>query len=459
MADAPPPSAPTSPLVPLPELVGQIVSDLKHGETAAIAERIVELPSAEVAELLEALPPKQRQAVWEEVPESRDGEVLPWLGEEARGALINDMEEEALAAAAGMMAEGDLAQILDGLPETRTEQLLQTLDDDHRGRVERVISFPEQSAGRLMSSNVVSVRRQVTLAVVLRWLRRHASLPPHTDALMVVDETGRYLGRLPMADVVTGHPEARVEEVMLPGADAVSATTPENEVARVFERRDLVTVAVVDEENTLIGRITVDEIMAVIRAEAEEQLLKRAGLQEEEDLFAPILPSAKRRAVWLGINLVTVFVAAWVIGRFEQALDQIVALAVLLPVVASMGGIAGSQTLALTLRGMTLDRIAPSNVAWLARKEIGVGLLNGAVWALVVGLVAWAWFGQWGIGAVIAAAMVLNLVAAAASGVIVPLTLKRLGIDPALSGAVVLTTVTDVVGFLSFLGLATLFLL
>jgi magnesium transporter len=250
-----------------------------------------------------------------------------------------------------------------------------------------------------------------------------------------------------------------VAEVMHPHADTVLATTPESEVAALFERRDLISVGVLDDEDHLLGRITVDEVVAVIRKEADERLLKSAGLEAEPDLFAPVLPSAKSRAVWLGINLITVFLAAWVIGRFEEALDKIVALAVLMPVVASMGGIAGSQTLTLTIRGLALDQIAQSNVRWLARKEVAIGAINGVVWALVVAVVAYLWFQSTGIAAVIAVAMVLNLLAAALSGIAVPLVLHRLGIDPALSGAVILTTVTDVVGFLSFLGLASLFLL
>ncbi|GAB6040304.1 magnesium transporter [Endothiovibrio diazotrophicus] len=458
LAEEPTPAAPVE-APNIPELLGQVLADLKSGEAEAIAERVEELHPAEVADLLESLPPKERLAVWEEIPEARDGEVLPHLGEEARAAILDEMEQEELVAAAGMMAEGDLALVLDTLPEAQTERLLQALDEDHRARVERVLSFEEGSAGRLMVSDVVSVRGDVTLAVVLRWLRRHRELPPHTDGLMVIDEAGRYLGRLAMADVVTGDADSLVAEAMQAGADVVAADLDWREVSRLFERRDLVSVAVVDGDGMLIGRITVDEVVDLIRQEADEQIMKGAGLSEEEDLFAPIVPSARRRAVWLGVNLATVFLASWVIGRFEHALEQIVALAVLLPVVASMGGIAGSQTLALTLRGMTLERIARSNVGWLARKEVAVGLLNGVAWAVVVGLVAWAWFGERGIGLVIAAAMVLNLVAATASGVVVPLTLKRLGVDPALSAAVVLTTVTDVVGFLSFLGLATLFLL
>jgi magnesium transporter len=322
-----------------------------------------------------------------------------------------------------------------------------------------VLSYPEGTAGRLMSTEVISVRSDVSLAVVLRWLRRHRELPPHTDALMVLSDVGRYVGKLGMADVVTGDPDLQVEAVMKPEAETVRAGAAEREVAALFERRDLVSVAVLDDDDRLLGRITIDDVVDIIREEADRTLLASAGLEEEADLFASVLRSAKQRAVWLGINLVTVFMAAWVIGLFSDALDKIVALAVLMPVVASMGGIAGSQTLTLTIRGLALDQIAHSNVRWLTGKEVAVGAINGLLWALVVAAVAYLWFRSTGIAAVIAAAMVLNLLAAALSGIAVPLVLHRLGIDPALSGAVILTTVTDVVGFLSFLGLASLFLL
>jgi len=310
-----------------------------------------------------------------------------------------------------------------------------------------------------MSADVISVRKDVTLAVVLRYLRRLKPLPPHTDALMVIDDHGIYLGKLTIANVVTELPDTLVAEVMGEAIDWVRADASEHDVAVLFERRDLVSVAVVSEQGELLGRITVDEAVDIILAEADKALLASAGLNEDEDLFAPVLPSARRRAVWLGINLATVFLAAWVIGRFEEALDKIVALAVLLPVVASMGGIAGSQTLTLTIRGLALGQVSSANLRWLSNKELAVGLLNGIAWSLVVALVTYAWFQDMGIALIIAAAMVLNLVAAAFSGVLIPVILNRMGIDPALSGAVVLTTVTDVVGFLSFLGLATLFLL
>jgi magnesium transporter len=276
---------------------------------------------------------------------------------------------------------------------------------------------------------------------------------------MVVDEDGRYLGKLELAVVLTSDPEEQVSSLMHADEPAVSAGMSEHEVAGIFERRDLISVAVTDDRGLLLGRITIDDVVDVIREESDRALLNRAGLSEDEDMFAPVLPSAMRRGVWLGINLITVFAAAWVIGRFEEALDKIVALAVLMPVVASMGGIAGSQTLTLTIRGLALDQIAAANVRWLTSKEFLVGATNGIVWSLVVALVSYLWFSDIGISIILAVAMVLNLLVAALSGVIIPLLLNRWGIDPALSGAVILTTVTDIIGFLSCLGLATLFLL
>jgi magnesium transporter len=381
------------------------------------------------------------------------------MHDEARASIIEGMEHAELVAAAESMDVEDLAEVLEELTEDQSESILQALDEDHRERLEAVLSYAEGTAGRLMSTNVISVRKDVTLAVVLRWLRRHRTLPPHTDALMVIDADGLYLGKLRMEDVVTGDPDTGVESVMRGEADTLLVDATEREAALLFERRDLISVAVLDEDGHLLGRITIDDVVDVIREEADHALLKSAGLDAEEDLFAPVVPSARRRGVWLGINLITVFLAAWVIGRFEEALDKIVALAVLMPVVASMGGIAGSQTLTLTIRGLALDRIAKSNVRWLTLKELLVGVLNGLVWALVVALVAYLWFRDAGIAAILGVAMILNLLAAALSGVSIPLVLQRFGIDPALSGAVILTTVTDVIGFLSFLGLASLFLL
>lgn len=440
-------------------LLEQILADLEAGKQEAVTQQLENTHAAEVADLLEALPPEQRSELWETVPVEQEAEVLTYLHDEARASIIEEMEEEELIAAAESMALEDLAEIIDELPGDVSNMLMDALESDHRSRLEAVLNYEEGSAGRLMSADVISVRQDVSIAVVLRWLRRHASLPPHTDSLMVIDSTGQYLGKLELAEVLTGDPGALVSSLMQADAVAVRATMSEHEVAGLFERRDLISVAVLDEGANLLGRITVDDIVDVIREESDRALLKSAGLTEEEDLFAPVMPSARRRGLWLGINLITIFAAAWVIGRFEQALDEIVALAVLMPVVASMGGIAGSQTLTLTIRGLALDQIAATNVRWLTFKELAVGAVNGLVWALAVAFVAYLWFGDSGIAAILASAMVLNLLVAGFAGVAIPLLLQRWGIDPALSGAVILTTVTDIIGFLSFLGLATLFLL
>ncbi len=443
------------------QLLDQVIADLETGRQDALAETLLATHPADVASLLESLPPEQRSELWEVVPAAQESEVLSFLHDEARTTIVDEMDQGELVAAAGSMAPEDLAEFIDELPEDLTNHLLLALDADHRKRLDNVLNYEEGSAGRLMSTDVISVRKDVTIAVVLRWLRRHEALPPHTDSLMVIDDAGEglYLGKLDVADLLISNPGTMVEEVMQPEAVTVRADLSEHEVANLFERRDLISVAVLDDAGKLLGRITIDDIVDVIREESDRTLLRSAGLNEEEDMYAPVLPSARRRGLWLGINLITVFAAAWVIGRFEAALGQIVALAVLMPIVASMGGIAGSQTLTLTIRGLALNQIASANVRWLTVKELLVGGVNGVVWALVVALVTFFWFGEPGIAIIIGAAMVLNLLAAALAGIAIPLLLNRWGMDPALSGAVILTTITDIIGFLSFLGLATLFLL
>jgi len=444
---------------PYSDLREQVFADLEAGRHDDVHASLAESHPAEVANLLESLPPEQRRELWEDVPVDQEGEVLTHLHDEARNTIIEVMEPQELVAAAESMDPEDLAEVMQELPEDVSAALLLAMDQDHRERLAAVLVHAEDTAGRLMSTEVISIRADVSLAVVLRWLRLHEHLPPHTDALMVIDDSGRYQGKLPMDVLVTSDPDALVSDTMRSAEDTVLASASEHEVAALFERRDLISVAVLDDFGHLLGRITIDDIVDVIREESDRALLNSAGLAEDEDLFAPVLPSSRRRGVWLGVNLVTVFMAAWVIGRFEAALDQIVALAVLMPVVASMGGIAGSQTLTLTIRGLALNQIAGSNVRWLTLKELSVGALNGLVWSVVVAVVSYLWFGSLGIAVIIAAAMILNLLAAALSGVSIPLILTRMGIDPALSGAVILTTVTDIIGFLSFLGLASIFLL
>jgi len=417
------------------------------------------LQPKQLALMLEAMPPEERKQLWELIPESLSADTLTFLHDEVRNGLIAEMPAEELVAAAEQMEANDLAYIIEDLPEPVRQTLEENLPDDILEHLENTLSFEEGTAGRLMSPDVISVRSDVSLGVVKRYLHLHEDLPDYTDGLMVTDRVGIYQGKLLLNKVLTGDDEALVKDAMSSQHASILATASEHDIALFFEQSHFVSAAVVDENNHLLGRITLDYVIAILKAEADHALLGRAGLDEEADLFAPVINSARRRTVWLAINLVTAFLAAWVIGLYAETLEKIVALAVLMPIVASMGGIAGSQTLTLTIRGLALDQIGSGNRAWLARKEVLIGIINGLLWALVVAGVAWLWFGDRGISLVIAAAIVINLVAAAAAGIAIPLLLQSLRIDPALSGAVILTTVTDVVGFMSFLGLATQFLI
>jgi len=440
-------------------LIDTLIEQVRAGDAEALRRHLATLHEAEIADALEAMPGSERRFLWAQVPEHLQADVLTWVDDGVRVTLLEGLAEAEAVAAVADMDTPDLAEVVDSVSEELAGAIISSLDWDERMLVEERLRYPEDSAGRLMETEWVAVRADVTLEVVSRYLKWRGDLPPHTDGLMVVDREGTYVGKLPVSKLLTLDEDLQVGDVMEADADWVLAQASEREVADLFERRDLVSVAVVDPEHRLIGRITVDDIIDIIREEAEHQFMHMAGLEEGEDLFAPILDSARRRLFWLAINLATAFLAAGVIGLFEATLDKIVALAVLMPIVASMGGIAGSQTLTLAIRGLALGQISSTNTRWLAIKEIAIAAINGLVWALVVGLIAWGWFGDLRIGLILGVAMVVNLFAAAAAGLAVPLLLERVGIDPALSGSVILTTVTDVVGFMSFLGLATLFLL
>jgi magnesium transporter len=424
------------------------------------AQRMVNaLHPAEIAHLLESLPPPQRELTWELVDRELDGDVLIELSEEVRSELIREMDAHEIVAAAEGLALDDLADLLAELPEVVTRQVLRSMDQQDRVRLTAVLAYPEDSAGGLMNTDTVTVRPDVTLEVVLRYLRMRGELPDRTDCLFVVDRNDRYLGALPVTRLLTEDTEKTVSAVMDSDVAGIDPATPAAEVAQLFEGRDLVSAAIIDGQRRLLGRVTIDDVLDVVREQAEHPLLAAAGLEDEEDVFAGVRKSARRRALWLGINLVTAFMASWVVGLFEATIDRIVALAVLMPVVASMGGIAGTQTVTLIIRGIALGQIQSSNARWLFFKELSVGALNGLIWATVVALATWAWFGTWKIALVICAAIIINIAAAAVAGVLIPLALKRLRIDPALAGGVILTTVTDVVGFAALLGLGTIFLL
>ena len=417
------------------------------------------LKAGEIAHLIESLPPNEGQIIWGLLDQELQGEVLVEVGDEVQHRLISDMKPEDLAAATDNLDTDDLADFLQSLPNQLTDQVLNSLDTQQRKRLEKVFSFPEDSAGGLMNTDTITIRSQVTLDVVLRYLRRRGKLPSQTDSLIVVDGHDNYLGILPLTTLLTSLPDVGVYEVMDAQIEAIPADTSDTAVAKIFETQDLISAPVIDENNKLLGRITIDDVVDVIRDDAEHSMMGMAGLTEETDLFAKAIPSAKRRAVWLGINLLTAFMASWVVDQFEATIAQIVTVAVLMNIVASMGGIAGTQTLTLVIRGMALEQVTQQNIRYLFRKEIFVGLINGILWAIVVALIAALWFQNLQMGYVIAAAITINLFFAAFSGVAIPLILRRLNIDPAIAGSVILTTVTDIVGLLSFLGLASIFLL
>ena len=417
------------------------------------------LHPSEIARLLESSPPRERRIIWEMFNHKNDGEVLLEVGEEVRSSLIESMDDESLLAATKGLDIDDLADLLVELPEKVISEALNGMDYQYRNRLEGVLNYPEDTAGGLMNTDTITIRPDVTLDVVLRYLRLRGEMPDNTDNIIVVDRYNRYIGTLSVTDLLCKEPEQLVSETMIEDDIVIEAKAPAKEVISIFEDRDLVSAPVVDDKNLLLGRITIDDVVDEIREESESTILHMAGLTDEEDVFAPVIPSARRRGIWLGINLITALMAAWVISLFQNTIEQVVALAVLMPIVASMGGIAGMQTLTLVIRGIALGNIRKKNSKSLLIKELMVGVLNSLLWSVIIGTIASYWFDNYLIGFVIAFAMISNLVFAAVSGVALPIILKRIGIDPALAGGVLLTTITDVLGFFSFLGLGSLILL
>ncbi len=434
-------------------------SRLGSGGMRSARVLIESLTASELARLLESLPPPERALIWEMVKPARKGDVLVQLVEEVRDSLISGMETERLIAATEGMQLDDLADLVADLPEAVARQVLRSMDAQDRERLNQVLSYDEDTAGGLMNVDIVTVRPDVTLDVVLRYLRARGNIPDGTDTMYVVNRDNEYLGSLYLSRVLVNDPQQTVSQVMSSDVMPIPAHTSSAEVVWEFEHRDLLSAPVVDENYRLVGRITVDDIVDVIRDEAEHSLMSAAGLDEEDDMFAPVVKSARRRAVWLGINLATAFLAASVVDLFQTTLDKIVLLAVLMPVVPSMGGVAGTQSLTIITRAIALGQVDKANARRILRKELLVGLLNGLGWAALVALLTYFWFNQWRVGVVIAGALMANLVMAAGAGFAVPITLRRFGIDPAIAGGVVLTTITDVVGYITFLGLGTAVLL
>ena len=433
------------------------IDDALRSETLGdVAGILAEMSPGDVAYLISSSPPDYRDVLLGLLEPDQEAQVVNEQPDDLRNATLIDRAPEALAEIVGQLDDDDVADILHELPDEVTGQVLAIMDEQYRQRLQTVLSFPDDVAGGLMSTDTITIRADLTLDVVLRYLRRHAEIPTNTDNLIVVNRNDRFVGLLPIGTVLVSDPAVSVREMMITDQEAINAGTPATEVARRFERNDWISAPVVDDSGQLLGRITIDDVVDVIMEEADHSLTSLAGLAEE-DTFAPVWQSAPRRAVWLGLNLVTALLASSVINLFQDTIEKVVALAVLMPIVASMGGIAGTQSLTILIRAMAMGQISDRNQLWLVGRESLVGLLNGLLWAAVIAATASIWFGDMVLGAIIACAMLINLVTAGLTGAGLPIVLRRLRIDPALAGGVLVTTITDVVGFLAFLGLATLF--
>jgi magnesium transporter len=443
---------------PRPGRLAALRAALDEGAVRAAERMVNALHPAEIAQLLESLPPQRRELVWEMTDPELDGDVLVELADDVRMQLIRDMDPEELAAAAEGMEVDDLADLIADLPEKVTRQLMHNMGQQDRERLSRVLSWPEDSAGGLMSTDTVSVRSDVSIEVVQRYLRMRGELPERTDRLFVVDRGDRFLGTVTLASLLTDDPDLMVGACLDPDAPRIAPDLPASEVSQLFRDRDLVTAPVVDDGGVLLGRITVDDVGDVSTVEAAPEVMAGAGLRDEEDVFAPVVPATRRRMLWLGITLLTAILAALVVQRFEGTIEKIAALAVLMPIVASMGGIAGTQTVTLIIRAMALGQVQWRDARWLLLREMGVSMLAGIAISVFLAIITVAWLGTWMIAVVIVLAMVINLLTAAIVGVMVPLTLRRLNIDPALSAGVILTTFTDCIGFATLLGLGALLL-
>lgn len=437
-----------------------LVEGLVHKQhLAELQNKLDSLHSADIAYLLEALPREDRLLVWDMVKAERDGEILLEVSDAVRETLIETMDPAELVAAAEQLDADELADLAPDLPSGVINDVFRSLDTEEREQLRAAMSYPEGSVGALMDFDLVSVREDISLEVVLRYLRRFDELPDHTDQLFVVDREEHLRGVLPINILLINDPEVEVASLMQMDALTLQASEEADHAAQAFERYDLVSAPVLDDTGKLVGRVTVNAVLDHIREEAEADQLAQAGLKEEEDVFASVWDSVKNRWQWLAINLVTAFIASRVIGAFETSIEKLVALAALMPIVAGIGGNAGNQTIIMIVRAIALGQVGEDSERRLLRKEAGVALLNGLIWGGLLGLLAWWLYKDYRLGAVMTAAMTLNLLVAATVGVTIPMTLRKLGRDPAIGSSVMITAVTDSGGFFIFLGLATIFLL
>ena len=429
-------------------------SDLSNDEVRSLLNK---LSSSEIAHALESSPPKQRKLFFSLLETNEEGDVLADLGEEIQQDLVSSISNEELAEAVKELEPDETVDILQNLPEERMNTILSKMSLRDRKRIEIGLTYPENTAGGLLNTDGISVRPSHSIEVVINYLRDQKELPNNTDKIFVVNKEDEYVGELAIGKIITCRPKLSVREVMDTNANPIFVNQDDKEVATIFDRNDIISSAVIDESGKLIGRITIDDVLDVIKEDADQNFLGMAGVAE--DTFAPPGRAARSRVFWLSMNLLTAFIASMTINIFKDVLDQIVYLAILMPSVASMGGVAATQTLTIVLRGLTLEQINSSNLRWLFKRELAVSILNGFVLSILVGLVTFFWFDELLLALLISLALVINLISAVIAGVFVPLILRSLNQDPAIAGSVVVTTVTDVIGFLSFLGLATIFLI
>jgi len=434
-----------------------ILDDSSNLSLNQIRRLLNKMSSPEIAHALESSPPKQRNLLFSLLETNEEGDVLADLGEEIQQDLVSNISNEELSEAVKELELDEIVDILHNLPEERMNLILSKMSLRDRKRIEQVLTYPDNTAGGLLNTDVISVRPNHSIEVVINYLRGQEELPDNTDKIFVVSKDDHYVGELSISKIITSQLSLTVREVMDTEIVPLSADQDDKEVAIIFERNDLISSAVIDESGKLLGRVTIDDVVDVIREDADQNFLGMAGVAE--DTFAPPGRAAKSRVFWLSMNLFTAFIASVTINIFQDVLEQIVYLAILMPIVASMGGVAATQTLTIVLRGLTLEQINSSNLRWLFKRELAVSILNGIVLSVLVGLITYIWFGEIILAILISCALIINLISSVIAGIFVPLILRRLRQDPAIAGSVVVTTVTDVVGFLSFLGLATIFLI
>ncbi|OCH13195.1 MULTISPECIES: magnesium transporter [unclassified Aliivibrio] len=433
----------------------EVSNALDSGMFVHVRRLLQDMEPEDIAHLLEASPRKSRNVLWQLTDPEDYGEILDELSEDVKDGIVSRMAPESIAEATEGMETDDVAYVLRSLPVDVSREVLSQMDTVDRFRVETALSYPEDTAGGMMNTDFITIRADVEIDVVLRYLRMKGDLPESTDALYVLDEESRLIGHLSLTTLLTTKQDTLVSDVMSDADEAIPVNTDDGEVANLFERRNWVSAPVVDENHLLLGRITIDDVVDVIREDAEHSMMSMAGMDDEEDTFAPVVKSARRRSVWLGMNVLAALAAASVSNMFEATLAQMASIAVLMTIVPSMGGVAGNQTVALVIRGLAVGHIGDSNQKELLLKEAGIGLLNGILWASIIGGIVMVWKGDIMLGAIISAAMLVNLTIAGIAGVTIPLILKKMNIDPALAGGMALTTITDIIGLFAFLGLAT----